>query len=76
MYDGFILVLRCGGLRGSVGWAQLKWSYFVDLLHFIHNRSAQLLRRQRRLEAKMISLRAMTCAVSCLLVRVGTCANF
>ncbi len=54
----------------------IKWSYFIDLLHFIHDRSAQLVRRQRRLEAKMISLRATICAISSLLVGVGTCANF
>ncbi len=36
----------------------------------------QLVHRQRCLEAKMISLRAMTCAIFCLLVGVGMCANF
>jgi hypothetical protein len=49
---------------------------FVNSLRFIHDRSAQLVRRPRRLEAKMISLRTMSCNISCLLVGVGTCANF
>jgi hypothetical protein len=53
-----------------------KWSYFVNSLCFIQDRSAQLVRRQRRLKAKVISLSAMTCTISCLLVGVGTCVNF
>jgi hypothetical protein len=57
-------------------WGGLVWSYFVDSLHFIHDRSVQLVRRQRRLEAKVIGLSAMTCAISCLLVGVGRCVNF
>ncbi len=56
--------------------ASLEWSYFLDLLHLIHDWSANLVHRQRRLEVKMISLRAMACTISCLLVRVGMCANF
>jgi hypothetical protein len=50
----------------------LEWSYFVYLLHLIHDRSANMVCRQRSLEAKMISLRAMAATISCLLVGVGT----
>jgi hypothetical protein len=52
----------------------IEWSYFVDSLRFIHDHSAQLVRRQRPIEAKVISLSAI--ATSCLLVGVGKCANF
>jgi hypothetical protein len=57
-------------------WQLIEWSYSVDLLCLIHDWSANLVCRQRRLEAKMISLRDMTCVISCLLVGVGTRENF
>jgi hypothetical protein len=55
---------------------QSEWSYFVNLLHLICKWSANLVHSQRSLEAKMTSLRAMTCAISCLLVEVGHLASF